>query len=504
MKKTNIVIGIILIFLVSVTLKYASSNAESSQQDVVKDEVVAIKVAAQHLYTLLDSSSVLMDEPCGPTQKDIANQLSGQHGDMRVKTYSGSSSLPDIAPYTGEKHTAVDNQFRNDQLQAEYKTKAEWSDFSIQSVSNIYGGSDTIVAYCVSVCNSSGGRGYVIVGALNNLPLIMEYSLSNSHISASLPKGIRAYYVAPTIYATGTADNNAVDLRGCYYEKQDIETPSYYIVDGVRSTCIKSAEAIQFDESTGRVSINPESRSSIPKGKVVIRNEWNDVNEPSGNGYYRTADFASPPNGSVQPQVQYTNHCGPTSAMNLALYYLRKNVPASYPFTNDSKAMNGWTSGTWGTAIRYFGTMHTDLKNNQWLGSLPGTIAMNYAEGVRTYFRRQGATVTKSSRLSANDIDYKRIINDWRPVPLLNYIAGQHGYNWHWITGFGWREEVWRWSNSSAQYRDFYAKVNTAWDRASNTYVYCNTRGPDVPPGIQYSIGDYIIDFKVSGGGRYD
>jgi len=503
MRKKRMILSLALsVFFTLNLLPMAYSNAESDKQETVIDETTAIKIAAQQVFSITQAESTLMDEPNKSADESDANEPSQESDGLDVDSDPAPSPLPEIAPYDSAKESESDSQVHDQLLSSEKKLNASWSDFTIQGVVPIYSGSERTLAFCVTLQNSSGNSGYVIVGAQSELPPIMEYSLDGTHISSTASADSRVYYVSPTVYALGAYQDASVSLYGCEFKKQELVDPSYEIVDGVWESYIESASTLEYEEASGRVT--QERIVQTTSTKVIIRYEWNDVYEPSGNGYYHTGDFDSPPNTSVQPQVTYTNHCGPTSAMNLALFYLRKNAPTVYPFTSDYNALDGWTTGTWGTAVSYFGVMHNDVKNNQWLGNLPGTIGSNYASGIRTYFTRQGATVITSSRLSANDIDYKRIINDWRLVPLLNYFAQQTGYNWHWITGFGWREEVWRWSNTNDEYRDFYAKVNNGWNRASNTYVYCGTRTPSIPPNVQYTIGDYIVDFKIQGGSRYN
>ena len=278
------------------------------------------------------------------------------------------------------------------------------------TTTNLYGLDDRIVAFLVSIVGQDHtDNGYVVVCASTNNPCILEYGYAGE--TPNLSRG-NTYYSTMGLYY-GLDGSTLVNLTdGSKHSIKDMKEQfdtTWSSVQNVNNASKAQLELLKSDMSTqiaDRGSGSWGLITSLPSGT------WDDDDALTGcalPSYYGTDDFSG------------TNHCGPTSGMNVLTYY--KSRTGFNLLELDS-------SEGFGSINSIFSYLYRNMGNGN------ATLPTSYRSALKDYISTRKANNTSWSSVSisqaSQNITYSNLksnINGGR----MPYLVIWNGLEAHYI-----------------------------------------------------------------------
>lgn len=264
--------------------------------------------------------------------------------------------------------------------------------FTIDKVTPAYDSNDNLVAYAVDMLATDGQEGYVMVGANADMAPIIEFSLTDAYIEAPVfimyDRSHASELVELTDSSKSSPNSNRPNLEEAWEnilsEKESINTRDFANSpeEFLPTDAVASLANASRDGGTG---------ITIP-------------GDPGNMSFDIMSDFSG-----------YSNHCGPTAAMNVIKYYDESNrLPGIY----DSDL---------------FEDFYVNMRTNMPIGTLPVTFTSGFEDtlddmGHYGYDVRTWDTDWES---------YQVLINYGYAVPMIYYLDGGD-WDWHWVVGTAW------------------------------------------------------------------
>ena len=315
-----------------------------------------------------------------------------------------------------------------------------WSDTTIiTKEAELYDLDGNISSYTYYLKDKGKNNGYIIIGASRKYAPIIEFSYDG------IP-------VADMIEEVGKAEYKKNSFKKLYIGGYDYYLESDSEIYDLKTNNFKIKSKKEFAEFT----------ESIEPAAELYEEQWNyyqdtmtgDSNPPDGviiNPYTGESGYLSTSSYDVDGYAKYyfdtsyfsgySDHCAPTSAINLMLYY-------GYQYNNS------WTTS--------FELMYDYMDTNVY-GT--GTTADNLEDGLEAYLTTVGEfdSVSQVSNPSVSTM-ITEINNDY---PFIFNVYGHNEYGDHSMLSVGYIKFNYYYGITST-----YLRVADAWSRSFNRYVH--------------------------------
>ena len=330
----------------------------------------------------------------------------------------------------------------------------------IDSVVKLYDKDNNISAYCIELKDSVGmDQGYIVVGANENTPPIIEFSTSGDFFVQDNEKGYYFgginYYIQDKSnkdYFIDVVDDNIKINADNIYENNESyleERTAYtsYSIDkcneSVVEDYIKQNELLYGSSNPpiGTIINNPflyeDGWISLAPIDVKSYNNW----------YFSTSDFQG-----------YSGHCTPTAATNLIRYWFLRNTNKYAPLIRDWQ----W----W----QIFGNMYIYMKTND-----NGTYEVNCYNGLKQYLRVMGlddSGVKWNAHIDFNDV-INQLNNGHGGRPFLYFVYDHKLYENHTMLALGYMEFEYNTKQTSTKSKySRYIRVADGWNNYPDRFVH--------------------------------
>jgi len=338
------------------------------------------------------------------------------------------------------------------------------SGFQIESIIPVQNYAGVVFAYAVNFVSNCGTPAFVVVGTKADMPPVVEFSLwerfgedevlfpmwvrgcqnelemldANATIMRdSYPSSVDIMHYAVDVYPVGfagSASSHSYDVARLTRPPTEVEVDvisewhapwlitlselENFDVHGFMSAPFNYLSADTIAEIQNSAALEPLSWGNIPGWHLPVYRTMNDLR-------YRH-------NIGIRPN-RLQNHCGPTAAMNLMLYY---QASGRIPFIFTSRA-----------EVTLMTLMYLAMATN---AAGPGTIPSNFVWGLRSMFSLtpglHSFSVEDIWPFGNNWATFADRINRGYPTPLLYwrdnwYRQGNPGscrdWSWHWVLATG-------------------------------------------------------------------
>ena len=322
----------------------------------------------------------------------------------------------------------------------------------IRKVYNLYNEKEEICAYAVELKNGSEDAGYVVVGAVEDNPPIIEFQTSGRFLDEKLQSDEYLLYDGSINYykvdkATKKAINIETDKES--FSIEDIESDQE---ESKNDTAGIKEEWKEIKKQTGVGNSAPPTNG----GEILNPNQYE-------NGYTSVIRRTAP-DATFYRYFEMTDFgpggiCVPTAACNLLKYYMeRKRLKQSIVMNNDWKL-------TFNKLKSYFKT--SDEK---------GTDMEDVKPGLDRYFREIGIqdAITHyygfdGYRDAANWTEMKRRIDFGEP--FIYGVSDHYWYDEHAVLAVGYVQYNYLTNQATGLKTSRYLQVVDGWEEHANRYI---------------------------------
>lgn len=345
----------------------------------------------------------------------------------------------------------------------------KWSDDTkISKTYPLYDSEEKLCAYAFELKDSGEDAGYVVVGANEEYSPIIEYATSGKFYDGELKESEYLLYDGTLgYYKTSETSDVVSDIRDKGHTCKKIKT---------RKSREKHTEEWQniSEQLILDSSSNPPTSGDAITNPGAYESGYVAVNHGEARNYnlvtyFSTLDFPG-----------YSNHCTPTAATNLLLYWNERK-------TQKVNLMKGSWSNTFSMLYNYFGT----AQNN-------GTYFGDVKPGLDRYFDEIGVATDIVSYWDEESTNWESM--KYRldfGEPFLYSMCNQYYYTKqgrHTVLALGYMEYVYstKQSVTNSNYSG-YLCIADGWTKLANRYININV-------GADYSADKMVTLYFV---GKY-
>lgn len=391
---------------------------------------------------------------------------------FEVDTYAAEQDVPGISQVTEDfqrqevpeepdinKKEAKDiAEFQVDETLKNQET--DWKEgTTIRKVYNLFNEKEEICAYAVELKNGTKDAGYVVVGAIEENPPIIEFRTSGRFLDEKLQSDEYLLYDGGISYYKVDEDTN---------EATNIETrkDSFSLdnVAGVQEVSEQKAEEIKSEWRA--ISGSALVGSSTPptdgtEGPVTNLSKYE-------SGYTsvmsRIAPYATSYTYFITTDFGPGGICAPTAVCNLFRYYVgRKRMKKSLLINNDWQLT--------------FNKIKDYIKTNE-----QGTWMINIKPGLDQYFKEIGIEDAVTHYYGVDSADNGRPDNDradWNKMkeridfgdPFLYAVTGHYLYSNHAVLALGYTEFIYASTQASGLNTSRYLRIADGHSKHSDRYI---------------------------------
>jgi hypothetical protein len=298
--------------------------------------------------------------------------------------------------------------------------------------------------------------GYIIVGANDDYPTIVEYATDGAPFYHEAVKSLKSdksdvkeivlYYTGDLDYFIGTDNTNKIF---------SIQTSAVEAVsaDKVKKNSKKVKDKYKSQRDGWKNVIANGEGSTPPVGDYITdpydhENGYDSVNLSNVPSYYITYSTTSDFSG-------YSNHCGPTAGTNVMRYWYNRD---------DSTYSGLYLNNSWDDV---FVQLYTDMK----VATNDTTYSNDFEQAIKDFFDDNASGYSSIDYYSSN-VSWSKIETeidaDYPPVLLLQ----KHElYGDHYVLGLGYKEffyDGFLWNNDYSRY----IRIADGWTSSPNRYVH--------------------------------
>lgn len=356
------------------------------------------------------------------------------------------------------------------------QNKGKWtSDVVVSARRKLYDSNNNVTAYCISFSNSlDEDCGYVVVGANKNDPPIIEYSTSGEFFTE---KGQKTYYFGGYEYYIEKEKNSSVlknvsNPKTKYVMKKEMqdgeeETNEDYtdewgiyrnglLKEKVKKTIVRIKEsnlAEKGDYNRQVSGSNPPNYDVAIENPFLYESGWISVAPIDVTNYWR--DYYT-----TSQFVGHRDHCAPTAATNLMLYWYYRNI-SKY---GKVRYHNSWSE----TFLNLYNYMKTNVSGT-------GTDESNIRSGIKKYLSLCGysnSVVKNNYYPDFNDV-VNELDNGYGGRPFIYCVYDHKRYVDHAMLALGYAEFEYSSKQSKTKSRySRYIRVADGWDDYPNRFVH--------------------------------
>ncbi|MBR3470250.1 MAG: C39 family peptidase [Lachnospiraceae bacterium] len=321
----------------------------------------------------------------------------------------------------------------------------------------MYDLTEKISAYCFEVFDElDEDCGYVVVGANNNYAPIIEYNFKDKFypsVEAEKRGATRVLYLGGVDYYI-YANEELYDVSDFGSVKSNSELCA-------TNNLIESAGEFEKEWQGWREVLSLETGGSNPptSGSTPITNPGNYETGYSSAIAQSVVGLQNITFRSMSNFSGYSEHCAPTAATNIMLYwYVQNSINYGSLCKNNDYTWND-------TFVELHTLMGTDDTN--------GTLNANLQSAYTTYLTNAGFSPTVTYRSSPGWLQLETEINDGYPFHMV--VQGHYYYGNHSVVGLGYIEYKYGLFSYSR-----YVRVADGWSNSCNRYIHFTTGNSSV------------------------
>ncbi len=341
--------------------------------------------------------------------------------------------------------------------------ETDWkSGTKVRKVYNLYDEQKQICAYAVELKRGDKDAGYVIVGANEEHPPIIEFNTSGKFLNEKLQSdeyllydgNIDYYKVDKNINQASNIENEteSISVDDIETEEEKPETVKEEISDEWEALMEKVKVGNSTPPESGDVNTNPAQYES-----GYVSTEHRIAPDAMHYQYHVMTDFGP---GGI---------CVPTAACNLLKYYVdRKRMKTSVLLNND------WNA-TFNRLKTYFKTIDYGPIESQ------GTYMENVKPGLDKYFQDIGIQDAVTHYYGC-DYDDDNDTANWTEMkrrldfgePFVYAVASHYLYGYHAVLAVGYIQYNYSQTQASGLKSSNYLLVADGWTRLATRYINVN------------------------------
>ena len=297
-------------------------------------------------------------------------------------------------------------------------------------------------------------KGYVMVGATEEYPEIIEFSDTGIspyeeqyvELADTFEEDVVPYYEGNMeALLIEKKSKKVLSENGEKIKNEESTTIKNYKGKSISKRKEKADAIAQIMEATGGSGVS-KANLNFP-----ITNPESYEQEAVGGGFVNVSSFDL----VYKKMSQFPDkeqHCGPTTATNLMLYWANRN----------SSKYNGFMCGdsTWNTTFN-------DLYNKMFSESINNTLVWDFTNGTQTFTRENSDDGFNVQYYTKGSSTWSKIESEIRAnYPIVVLLQGHTYYEDHYVLGLGCA--IFTYSDSSTSN---YIRIADAWSTSANRYV---------------------------------